>query len=130
MAYGFGSLWIVGPDLERISAKTMRHVSTVRAAGFGYYPAVAAGLGSVWLADDAHRTIVRVDPVREAVVGTYPLGGAPLGVAVGAGAAWAPGDDGTVARIDPSSNEVRVIGVGGAPRSAAVRGREVWVSVD
>jgi streptogramin lyase len=130
MAYGFGSLWIVGRHLERISAATMRHVSTTTTASAGFYPDVATGLGSVWLADDGSRAIVRVDPTREAVVGTYQLSGAPFGVAVGADAAWAPGDDGTVARIDPRSNDVEVIRVGGAPRSLDVGRREVWVSVD
>ena len=73
---------------------------------------------------------VRVDPARGAIAGTYALGGAPYGIAVGAGAAWAPSDDGTVARLDPVRDAVDVIRVGGAPRSLDVHGRNVWVSVD
>jgi DNA-binding beta-propeller fold protein YncE len=128
MAYGFGSLWIAGRSLERISAVTMRHVSTVK--GVEFNPDVAAGLGSVWLADDTRHEIVRVDPARGVVARRYELGGAPFGVAVGAGAAWAASDDGTVARIDPLGERVEVIDIGGAPRSLDVADRSVWVSVD
>jgi streptogramin lyase len=129
MAYGFGSIWIVVHNsLERISATTMRHVSTVPVDGF--YVDVAAGLGSVWLADDEGRAIVRVDPAGEVVARRYTLGGAPFGVAVGAGAAWAASDDGTVARVDPVSDGLELIGVGGAPRSVDVEGGTVWVTVD
>ena len=128
MAYGFGSIWIIGENLERISATTMRHVSTLASATL--YADVAFGLGSVWLADDLRHRIVRVDPARGAIAGTYALGGAPYGIAVGAGAAWAPSDDGTVARLDPVRDAVDVIRVGGAPRSLDVHGRNVWVSVD
>jgi streptogramin lyase len=128
MAYGFGSLWIAARNLVRISTATMRHVSTVEGADFGVD--VAAGLGSVWLADDTHHAIVRVDPARGVVAGRYPLRGAPFGVAVGGGAAWAASDDGTVARIDPLGERIEVIDVGGAPRSLDVADRSVWVSVD
>lgn len=128
MAYGFGSLWIAAPSLVRISTATMRQVSAVEGTDFSVD--VAAGLGAVWLADDTNHAIVRVDPARGVVAGRYPLGGAPFGVAVGAGAAWAASDDGTVARIDPLGQRIEVIDVGGAPRSLDVAGRSVWVSVD
>ena len=113
---------------NRVSAATMRHVETVADAGF--YADIAVGLGSVWLADDTRHAVVRVDPARGVVARRYALGGAPFGVAVGAGAAWATSDDGTVVRIDPARGRVEVIDVGGAPRSLDVSGRTVWVSVD
>jgi len=130
MAYGFGSIWIVGPqEVARMSAATMRRVGTVRVKGF-YGIDVATGLESVWLADPDGGAVVRVDPHEEAVERTYALGGAPAGVAVGAGAAWAASDDGTVARIDPVRDHVEQIPVGGAPQSVDVGAGEVWVSVD
>lgn len=129
MAYWSGSIWIIdGSNLERVSAATMRHVSTVPVDGF--YVDVAAGLGSVWLADEEGRAIVRFDPVREVVARRYTLGGATYGVAVGSGAAWAASDDGTVARVDPASHRVELVDVGGAPRSVDVEGGTVWVTVD
>ena len=130
MAYGFGSIWIVGSqEVARLSTATMRRVGTVPVKGF-YGVDVATGLGSVWLADDDGGAVVRVDPGQEAVERTYALGGAPFGIAVGAGAAWAASDDGTVARIDPVRDDVEQIAVGGAPRSVDVGAGEVWVSVD
>jgi DNA-binding beta-propeller fold protein YncE len=129
MAYGFGSIWIVGGEkIERVSAATMRRVATVRVTGF--YVDVASGLGSIWLADDEGHAIVRVDPGQHAIARTYDLGGAPFGVAVGAGAVWATSDEGRVARIDAARDDVDLIGVGGAPRSLDVGGQTVWVSVD
>jgi streptogramin lyase len=128
MAYGFGSIWIVGQELTRVSAATMRRQGTVQVTGF--YVDVATGLGSVWLADDEGDAVVRVDPGQAAIARTYAVGGAPFGVAVGAGAVWATSDAGTLARIDPARDNVELIAVGGAPRSVDVGGRAVWVSVN
>ena len=129
MAYGFGSIWIVGlQKLEQLSATTMRRLATVPTTRF--YVDIATGLGSIWLADDEGRAVVRLDPHKKVVVRSYPLTGAPFGVATGAGAAWATSDDGAVARIDPAANGVELIAVGGAPRSLDVGGKAVWVSVD
>jgi streptogramin lyase len=91
---------------------------------------LATGFGSVWIADDEGRAVLRVDVRREAIVRTYDLAGSPFGVAVGADAVWAASDDGTVARIDPATDEVAVARVGGAPRVVDVAEGAVWVSVD
>jgi DNA-binding beta-propeller fold protein YncE len=128
MDYGLGSLWVLGRELERLNAGTMRRVSTVPLAG-GFVD-VATGFGSVWIADDEGRAVLRVDARQEAIVRTYDLDGSPLGVSVGADAVWAAGDDGTVARIDPESDDVAEIRVGGAPRGLDVGETAVWVSVD
>ena len=61
---------------------------------------------------------------------TYDVAGSPLGIAVGADAVWASSDDGTVVRIDPGTDDVTVVRVGGAPRVLDVGAGEVWVSVD
>jgi streptogramin lyase len=129
MAYGFGSIWIAGArTIERLSTTTMRRMATVPTTTS--YVDITTGLGSVWLADDEGRAIVRLDPRRTAVVRTYRLRGAPFGVASGAGAAWATSDDGTIARIDPVGDDIELIAVGGAPRSLVVGGKAVWVSID
>ena len=128
MAYGFGSLWVLGRGLERLSAATDAVVGTVDLVGGG--ADVATGFGSVWIADDEMQAVLRVDPRQEAVVRTYDVGGSPLGVAVGADAVWAASDDGTVSRIDPETDEVTLVRVGGAPRVVDVGAGEVWVSVD
>ena len=44
MAYGFGSLWVLGPELERLSPATMRRVATVDLPGGS--TDIATGLGA------------------------------------------------------------------------------------
>jgi Protein kinase domain len=128
MAYGYGSLWVLGRELVRVSPVTARVVGTVDLDG-GRVD-VATGLGSVWIADDEEGAVVRVDARQETIERTYELVGSPLGVDVGAGAVWAASDDGTVVRIDPQTDDVTAVRVGGAPRVVDVGAGEVWVSVD
>jgi streptogramin lyase len=92
------------------------HVATVKNADNPQ--AVAAGYGSVWVANFADSTIERVDataPDEKSV--TIPLELSqpvaagdrrflPFDVTVGAGAVWASSARGYVARIDPASNRV------------------------
>ena len=91
---------------------------------------VAAGLGSVWVPDEDGRTILRIEPSRNAVERTYEVGGRSNSVAVGTDAVWATSDAGTVVRIDPETHAVSTIRVGGSPRALALGAGEVWVSVD
>ena len=128
MDYGFGSLWVLGRELERLSAATLRPIATIGLGG-GYVD-IATGFGSLWVADDEGGAVLRLAPRRGAIVATYGLGGSPFGVAVGANAVWAASDDGTVARIDPATGEVSAVRVGGAPRVVDVGADAVWVSVD
>ncbi len=128
MAYGFGSLWVLGRGLARVSPASGDVIGTVDLVGSS--ADVATGFGSVWIADDEMQAVVRVDERQEAIVHTYGVGGSPLGVAVGADAVWAASDDGTVVRIDPETDDVTVVPVGGAPRVVDVGAGGVWVSVD
>jgi len=127
MTYGFGSLWVLGRVLERVSAATGRVVGTVDVGGGAD---IATGFGSVWIADPEEQAVIRVDARRETVLRTYHVAGSPLGVAVGTDAVWAASDNGTVVRIDPETNDVTIVRVGGAPRVVDVGAGEVWVSVD
>jgi serine/threonine protein kinase len=127
MAYGHGSLWILGRELERLSTATARPVGSVDIAGGSD---VATGFGSVWVADEGEKKVLRVDPRREEVVRTYDVAGSPFGVAVGAGAVWVASDDGSVVRIDPETDEITVVHIGAAPRVVDVGAGEVWVSAD
>jgi DNA-binding beta-propeller fold protein YncE len=128
MAYGFGSLWVLGRELERLSPATGELRASVDLVG-GRVD-VATGFGSVWIADDENQSVLRVDSRQEAIVRTYDFGGSPLGVEVSAEGVWVASDDGTVARIDPETNQVAVVDVGGAPRSVDIAAGAVWVSVD
>jgi serine/threonine protein kinase len=127
MVYGFGSLWVLGPELQRLSPATMRLVATVELPE-GYID-IATGLGGVWVADDESEAVLRVDPREERVSRTYDVRGGPLGVAVGPDAVWATNEAGTVARIDARTGEVAATPVGGSPRGLDAGAGAVWVSV-
>ena len=128
MAFGLGSLWVVGRELERLAPATMR--SAGRVALNGGAVAVTTGLGSVWVVDDDNEAIVRVDPRQQAVSRTYEVDGHPFGVVVAQGEVWATSDGGHVVRIDPRTHVVRSIRVGGAPRGIGFGAASVWFSVD
>jgi serine/threonine protein kinase len=127
MAYGFGSLWVLGPELQRLSPVTMSLVATVDLPGGS--GDIATGLGAVWVADDEGGAVLRVDPREQSITHTYDVGGGALGVAVGRDAVWAASEAGTVVRIDPSTDEVSAVLVGGTPRTVDVGAGAVWVSV-
>jgi DNA-binding beta-propeller fold protein YncE len=127
LAYGFGSLWVLGPELERLSPATMRRVATVDLPGG--YDDIATGLGAVWVADGEGEAVLRVDPREEGIARSYDVRGGPLGVAVGADAVWAASEAGSVVRIDPRTDEVSAVAVGRTPRTVDVGAGAVWVSV-
>jgi DNA-binding beta-propeller fold protein YncE len=127
LAYGFGSVWVLSDELERLSPRTLRRIGTVDLAdGF---VALVAGSGGVWVANDDNKAVVRVDPAEGVVSRTYDVGGRPSGLALRAGAVWVAGDAG-IARIDPGTDKVRSRALGGEPRNVAVAATGVWASVD
>ena len=91
---------------------------------------VAAGEGSVWVANSLDGTVSRVDPATGGVVQRIDVGDDPGGIAVGHDAVWvANSRDATVSRIDPQTNrEVQAIPVGVTPTALAVDGATVWVT--
>jgi hypothetical protein len=127
LAYGFGSVWVLGDELERVSPRTLRRIDTVNLANG--FVGLVAGSGAVWVANEDNRTVVRVDPTQNVVSRTYDVGGRPSGLALGAGTVWVASDAG-IARIDPGTDEVRSLALGGAPRNLTVATSGVWASVD
>jgi hypothetical protein len=125
--YGFGSLWVFGEQLERLSPRTLGRIDTVELAegviGF------TVGAGALWVANE-DGTVARVDPVQAVVSRTYDVGGTPTGLAVGGGMVWVSIDNGDVARIDPRSGDVTSRALGGAPRQLSFSAAGVWVSID
>ena len=92
--------------------------------------AVAAGDGSIWVANGDAHSVSRIDPVKQVTIETIPVGNGPAGIAFGGGFVWVTNSlDGTVSRIDPQTNtEVQRIPVGNAPAGVAVDSRYVWVA--
>ena len=92
--------------------------------------AVAAGDGSIWVANGDANTVSRIDPTKRVVIETIPVGHDPDGIAFGGGFVWVANSlDGTVSKLDPRTNtQVDAIPVGNGPAGVAVDSRYVWVA--
>ncbi len=93
---------------------------------------LAAGAGSVWVADHGRGVVWRVDSGTGRIVGTVPVRGKPGGVAVGAGAVWvADAAYGVILKVNPNTNAVVAkIPVGGVPSGLAFGFGRLWVALD
>jgi YVTN family beta-propeller protein len=91
---------------------------------------VAAGEGSVWVANKERNTVARVDPSSRRVQGSTPVGGNPDSLAIGEGGVWVTNtDDDNISLIEPGSARVeKNVLVGDAPEGIAVGKGAVWVA--
>jgi ABC-type transport system substrate-binding protein/DNA-binding beta-propeller fold protein YncE len=91
--------------------------------------AIAAGGGSLWVANRLDGTLSRIPHGRSEVV-TIDVGGEPTGLAYGAGSLWvADGQGRTVAQVAPETNRVvQRIDVGNAASAVAVGYGAIWVA--
>jgi peptide/nickel transport system substrate-binding protein len=93
--------------------------------------AVAAGDGSLWLADPRDQALMRADTTTGAVIDRIPLAGEPGSVVSGAGSIWAESTiDGTISRVDPATDQVTQtvpLEVGNAAALGFGQGR-LWVA--
>jgi YVTN family beta-propeller protein len=93
--------------------------------------AMAAGDGSIWLAEPNEGRVTRVDLETGAIADRVPIGASASAIAIGGGSVWAasvPGD--TLTRIDPASGTVtQRIDLGGARAGAlAWGGSALWIA--
>ena len=117
VATGEGSVWAVGSTpmpspaatgttgaatLVRIGPKSHTVLATVALPGTP--GSLTAGLGGVWVGDNAARTVTEFDPHTLQVVATVEVPAGPTKLAAGLGALWATLTDGSVVKIDPSSH--------------------------
>jgi YVTN family beta-propeller protein len=134
----FGITRVTAPDrLPRIDEN---HVGAIDPDGgritdqfaVGRGPAaVAAGAGSIWVADALDGTVSRIDRDSDPVtVRKFEVGGEPTALAFAAGSLWvANGESRTVAQIDPGTNRVtHPLHVGNASRGIAAAGDSLWVT--
>jgi ABC-type transport system substrate-binding protein/DNA-binding SARP family transcriptional activator/DNA-binding beta-propeller fold protein YncE len=91
---------------------------------------LAAGLGSVWVAEASKGLVVRVDMSRRRISATIPVGRRPTRIATAAGQVWVLDPvDRTVSRIDPATNAVvQTIAVQGDGNDLAVSEKALWVA--
>ena len=102
---------------------------------------IAVGGGSVWVGSDAG--VIRIARDRPRDAATVPLGNdvrIPTALAFGEGAVWVVGRPAysccrprrsapaTLTRIDPATNDVETITIGGNPAGVAVGAGSVWVA--
>jgi YVTN family beta-propeller protein len=129
LAVGEGGIWFVSgvgilakidPARNRVVGNTIVGISP---------SAVAAGEGSVWVANAGDNTVSRVNPRTTGVVRTISVGRRPQGIAIGDGALWvSDAADGLVTRIDAASSSVTTIQVGDGPTGVAFGAGAVWVA--
>jgi branched-chain amino acid transport system substrate-binding protein len=135
-----GAVWAIsGPQAEvvRIDPASRRltdRIPIVRRPGpASRYPiAIEAGLGSLWVLNANDATVTRIDPLQRVVAHTSRIGiiHVPVRMAVGAGAVWIAGVDGTLSRVDPGTNSVTTTAVAQRINDVAVAGGAVWLSAD
>ena len=96
---------------------------------------IAAGPGSIWVANVGDKTVSHVDPFTRSLIKTISVGATPDSVAVGPGAVWVlHGFVGLLTRIDPDVNRVsRTISatrhsLAGAGGAVTVGGGAVWAA--
>lgn len=92
--------------------------------------AIAAGGGSLWLAEPSEGRVTRIDLASGATSDRIPIDAGPSAIAVGGGFVWAaavPGD--TLHRIDPASGAVtQRVDLGGVRASALIWGNgSLWI---
>ena len=130
VAVGEGNAWAVGEDghLVRINPLTASQDGNVdvsqSASGIG------AGLDAVWVVDDLHGTLIRVDATTLDIVATYPAPGDMDALAVGAGAVWLlDSTAGVVTPFHPHTDGFGApIRVGIGPTDVATGLGSVWVT--
>jgi streptogramin lyase len=128
---GAGAVWAIsgpGSTVLRLDPRTRRvtdRIQIVSRPGFeSPYPvAIEVGAGSVWVLNANTQTVTRIDRRARGITATIPIGieRGPLRLAAGDGAAWVANDDGTLSRIDATSNAVRTFAV--CPRAQGRRSR-------
>jgi hypothetical protein len=95
LAFGAGSLWVAtGRDVNQMIGPALRRVDlggrVVEAKiDVGDDPvAVAWADGSIWVASRSYQTIKRVDPAKNTVVETIPLGAPPRALVADGDGVW------------------------------------------
>jgi branched-chain amino acid transport system substrate-binding protein len=134
---GAGGVWAISGTaatatrLDRQGEVTAR-IPIVSQPGFqSPYPlAVAVGAGFLWVLNGNTATVTKIDPDQRTVAATIPVGidRGPVSLAVGDGAAWVAGSDGSLGRIDASTNALDVIPVGRRLKDVEVVDGAVWVT--
>jgi outer membrane protein assembly factor BamB len=137
ISYGFGSVWVttIGQSrhlLIRLDPRTLTIRARIRLTartvitGEGSGPtAVAAGLGSVWVAGFA--ALLRIDPATNRVASLlFPTSPSATGLAVARDRLWVLGGT-TVAALDRRGRRIEQLRLPVAGGNLAVTQRRLWI---
>ena len=129
LSIGSGKVWVLTPlgQVVPIDAKTRKVGRPVPVPGDNPV-ALAVGDGVLWLVDRGG-TVAKLPIGGQFGIEQATVGDRPNAVAVGAGAVWVANyGDGTISRIDPDTNEVQTIVVGGHPTQIAIDSEgSLWI---
>lgn len=100
LALGQGGVWVVGRGQITRADPGRRLPDTFEIGRDPSPSSVAVGAGSVWITDEAHDSVTRVDPGTNRPSRAIELQDSPVGVAVGFGSVWVVGRAGLLSRID------------------------------
>ncbi len=127
-----GQVWVLTPlgQVVPIDATTRKVGRPVPVPGDNPV-ALAVGEGVLWLVDRGG-TVAKVPIGGQFGIEQATVGDRPNAVAVGAGAVWVANyGDGTVSRIDPDTNKVQTIVVGGHPTQIAIDSEgSLWIVME
>ena len=132
VTFGYGAAWIaLGAPADAVLRIDARSGRARRIPVGSFTVGLAAGFGSVWVAEREDDTVRRIDPVTGRTRRVIAVGHVPAGVAVGLGSVWVTSQcAGTLSRIDPDSHRVvGTIKLGHHPLDLAVGGGFAWVGV-
>jgi hypothetical protein len=111
--------------LERLDPETGEHVSTID-VGFPIEE-LTVGEEGVWVLGES---LVQIDPARNTVAQRIQAGRSADSLSLGEGFVWVGSSrDHTVTRVDPGTNDLLTIDVGGRPIATAAGEGGVWVIV-
>ena len=91
-----------------------------------------AGAGGTWVVDRLDATASMIDPERDVVRATIPLGGAPAAIAQSGSATWvADAQHGTLLRLDADRQDVAArVRLGGRLTALTSTGGQLWAALD
>ncbi|MFL5828781.1 MAG: glutaminyl-peptide cyclotransferase [Solirubrobacteraceae bacterium] len=138
LAAAGNALWAISGSaasvlrLDPATGRVTARISIVSSPGRASpYPiAIAAGAGFVWVLNANSGTVTKIDPSLPGIATTIQIGidRGPLRLAAGAGAAWVASGDGTLSRIDASSNAPTNFPIAHGLTDVAVADGRVWVT--
>jgi YVTN family beta-propeller protein len=132
LTVGDGAVWVTTISERMLRLEPTTGVVTAKISVPAEVSDAVAGGGKLWTILEVGRGEVwRFDPDSGTPSGTAHPGDSPSDLWLTPTALWvANGGDGTVARIDPASGQVREVGrVGQQPTAVAAGDGFVWVSV-